>query len=173
MKPLILATAPMLLLAACASQPMKTVPVPANLSTALNEKLTMIVPAAGVQTYECKVAANGQASWEFVAPTADLFDQKGTKIGKHYAGPTWELPDGSKIVGSVKQRADAPAAGAIPWLLLGAKSTGGPGKFANVSSIQRVNTVGGVAPKTGCDAGATGKRADVPYTADYYYFAAL
>jgi Protein of unknown function (DUF3455) len=162
------------LLAGCAALPnapaLKPVAVPDALRAAANETLAMISPATGVQTYECRANAGGALVWDFIAPTAELFDQKGQRIGKHYAGPTWELPDGSKIMGIVKQRADAPVAGAIPWLLLSAKSTGGPGQLAKVSSLQRVNTVGGVAPRTGCDAVNLGKRVDVPYTADYYYF---
>jgi hypothetical protein len=81
--------------------------------------------------------------------------------------------DGSKIVGKVKGRADAPAAGAIPWLLLGTTSEGSGGQLAPVRSIQRVNTVGGVAPAQGCSSHAdVGQQARVPYTADYIYFAA-
>ena len=72
------------------------------------------------------------------------------RIGRHYAGPHWEALDGSKIAGTVKERADAPLADAIPWLLLTAKSVGPEGSFSKVTSIQRVNTVGGVAPTTGC-----------------------
>ena len=41
-----------------------------------------------------------------------------------------------------------PSASAIPWLLLTAKSNGPEGSFSNVTSIQRVNTVGGIAPAT-------------------------
>jgi len=69
----------------------------------------------------------------------------------------------------VKQRADAPAAGNIPWLLLGTKSVGGEGAFSKVSSVQRVATVGGVAPGGTC---AQGAQARVDYTADYYFFSA-
>ena len=91
--------------------------------------------------------------WAFVAPEADLFDTRGNRIGRHYGGPHWEADDGSKVIGAVKERADAPAADTIPWLLLAAKSVGPDGAFRHVSSIQRVNTVGGVAPKNGCSQG--------------------
>jgi Protein of unknown function (DUF3455) len=70
----------------------------------------------------------------------------------------------------VKQRADAPVANAIPWLLLTASSVGAAGSFSTVTSIQRVNTVGGVAPKSGCSETTAGARARVDYTADYYFF---
>ena len=139
------------------------VQVPANLQPA-NESLAQVVPAKGVQIYECR-----DAKWVFVAPEADLFDRHGNKIGTHYAGPAWEAADGSKVVGAVKARSDAPQAGAIPWLLLSTKSVAGEGAFSKVSSIQRVSTTGGVAPMGSCEAGA---KARVAYTANYYFFTA-
>lgn len=146
--------------AACAG----TVQVPDKLKPA-NESLSMIVPAKGDQIYECR-----EAKWVFVAPEAELFDRAGKKIGRHYAGPHWESADGSRIVGAVKERADAPAAGAIPWLLLSARSVGPEGAFSKVTSIQRVATQGGVAPAGDC--AQAGAKARVPYTADYYFFTA-
>ena len=157
-----------LMLAACASAPA----VPAALVPA-GETAVGRVAARGVQIYECraKTGATG-AEWAFVGPEAELLDASGAPAGKHYAGPHWEDRDGSRIVGSVKARADAPIAGAIPWLLLTTRSVGGSGRLAKVTSIQRVNTVGGVAPVGGCDAGTLGRSARVPYTADYVLFAA-
>jgi hypothetical protein len=105
-----------------------------------------------------------------VAPEADLFDAGGNRIGRHYAGPHWESADGSKVLGTVKERADAPAADAIPWLLLNAKPAGSEGSFSKVTSIQRVSTVGGVAPEAGCSQTAIGTTARIKYTADYYFF---
>jgi hypothetical protein len=130
----------------------------------------MVVPAKGVQIYECRARKEGGYEWAFVAPEAELFDTRGNRIGKHYAGPHWESNDGSKIVAKLKDRADAPAAGAIPWLLLTSKSAGPEGSFSKVTSIQRVNTVGGVAPAGGCSQAEAGKPARVNYTADYYFF---
>ena len=148
-----------ILITACAS----TVPVPDRLKPAAGESLALVALAKGVQIYECR-----NASWAFVAPEAELFDQAGKKIGRHYAGPHWEAADGSKIVGAVKERADAPASGAVPWLLLSTKSVGSDGAFSRVTSIQRVATVGGVAPAGTCS--QPGSRARVAYTADYYFF---
>jgi hypothetical protein len=145
----------------CAS----TVPVPDSLKPGANESLALIVPAKGVQIYECR-----ESKWVFVAPEAELFDRNGKKIGTHYAGPHWEAADGSKIVGAVKARADAPLAGAIPWLLIGTKSVGAEGAFSKVTSIQRLSTNGGVAPTGSCAQG--GAQARVDYTADYYFFTA-
>ena len=66
--------------------------------------------------------------------------------------------------------ADAPSAGAIPWLLLATQGSGPRGTFSGVTSIQRVRTVGGVAPAGGCHAGTTGTVTRIPYTADYRLF---
>jgi hypothetical protein len=152
---------PAALLAGCVS----AASVPENLKPASGESLKRIVAAKGVQIYECR-----EGRWLFVAPEAELFDQRGNLIGKHYAGPHWEATgDGSKVVGKLKSRADAPVAGAIPWLLLSTKSVGGQGYFADVTSIQRVATHGGVAPAGDC--AKTGMQARVPYTADYHFFA--
>lgn len=162
-----------LLLAACASTPPAApAETPSALQPGRDETYALTVSAAGVQIYECRNGANGAApAWAFVAPEARLFDAKGVPVGTHGAGPHWTAADGSKVVAAVKARADAPRADTIPWLLLGTTSASGPqGAFSGVSAIQRVATTGGLAPKTGCDAGAIGQRARVPYTADYRLF---
>jgi hypothetical protein len=160
--------ASMLVLAACTG-----VGVPATLQPEGPQRLAERVGARGVQIYECRAtpSAAGGAQWAFVAPEAELLDARGSVTGKHYAGPHWEALDGSKIVGAVKARADAPQAGAIPWLLLSAKSVGGPGRFAHVTSVQRIHTVGGTAPAKPCDSSSLGQTERVRYTADYLLFA--
>ena len=162
-----------LFLFGCASHA-PTVAVPEKLRGAPNETLAMVVAAKGVQIYECRPRRDeiGAFEWAFVAPEADLFDRQGAEIGRHYAGPHWEASDGSKVLGTVRERADAPAAGAIPWLLLSAKSVGPQGAFSSVTSIQRVNTAGGVAPPDGCHPSSSGASARVAYTADYYFLTA-
>jgi hypothetical protein len=166
----------LLLVASCASlkTPTPAVDVPAKLRPSSNESLAGIASARGVQIYECRASKEqaDQYQWAFVAPEADLFDARGGKIGKHYAGPHWESNDGSKIVGTVKERVDAPQADAIPWLLLTTKSVGSSGSFGGVTSIQRVNTSGGVTPKDGCSQNTLGAIRRINYTADYYFFTA-
>jgi hypothetical protein len=144
------------------AQDLKT--IPENLKPAANESLKRVINAKGVQIYECR-----DQKWVFVAPEAELFDSNGKVVGRHYAGPHWEATgDGSRVVGTVKSRADSPEAGAIPWLLLTTKSVGGNGYFADVTSIQRVATHGGAAPGIACT--HDGLTARVSYTADYYFF---
>jgi hypothetical protein len=160
-------------LAACSSMP-ALVAVPDAIKGDANQQVAMVVPARGVQIYECR-AKTGQAGtfeWAFVAPEAALYTTSGTQIGKHYGGPSWESNDGSKLTGALKARADAPQAAAdIPWLLLTVTASGPKGSFSDIAAIQRVNTVGGLAPRATCGAGNTGSTARVPYTADYYMLA--
>jgi hypothetical protein len=120
--------------------------------------------ARGVQIYRWDGAA-----WAFVAPSARLYAGNGGRgmVGFHYAGPTWESLGGSKVVGSVMRRC-TPNAGAIPWLLLSAASSEGHGIFRGVSYIQRLATVGGMAPAR---AGTSvGEQVSVAYTADYAFY---
>jgi hypothetical protein len=162
------------ILAGCAASNVGTNPlVPENLKVPAGQTLSLVSPATGVQIYECGAikADPARFEWIFKAPEADLFDLSGKKIGKHYAGPTWESNDGSKVVGEVKARDDGPAATAIPWLLLSAKSTSGSGVFGRTQSIQRLYTVGGKALAGACSKAQLGREARVPYKATYYFYA--
>ena len=147
--------------------------IPDTLNPGPNETLSMVVPAKGVQIYECRATKDAKAfEWAFVAPDAELFDARGHQIGRHGAGPYWEANDGSRVVGTVKARAEAPAAGSVPWLLLSTRGTGPAGSFSKVSSIQRVDTSGGVAPASPCTAELSGRKARVHYVATYRFFVA-
>ena len=171
--PGLFAALPALVLGGCTvfQGPTPVPDVPQQLRPAADERLVLVVPARGVQVYECRLKSNALGyEWVLVAPEADLFDERGKRIGRHYVGPHWEADDGSRIVGTVQQRAEAPAAGAIPWLLLRARSVGKEGAFSRVSSVQRIHTVGGVAPGSGCSAARAGTSVRVPYTADYVLF---
>jgi hypothetical protein len=129
-----------------------------------SNKVFLVGHATGVQIYNC----DGKA-WTFVAPRADLFDDKGKLVATHFAGPTWQTKDGSKVVGSVQERA-TPDPTAIPWLRLGAASTT-PGQLGNTTFIQRVNTKGGVTPAaTECSQATVNTQKEVPYSADYYFW---
>lgn len=160
------------LLAAC-STPTHT-HLSANLIPAANEQAAFTWSAVGSQIYECNANSAGALAWTFVAPEAELFNANKERVGSHGAGPHWTGLDGSKTVGVVKARAsvqNGQRSTDIPWLLLTAKSAGGPGKMAVVTSVQRINTVGGVAPGTGCVTAADlGKIIKQGYSADYVYF---
>jgi hypothetical protein len=136
------------ILNSAAADPTKAVSapvVPDSIKVPATETFSFAATAKGLQIYECRAKKDDPArfEWVFKAPEAELFDRNGKKIGKHYAGPTWESNDGSKVLGELKARADAEDRNAIPWLLLGAKKHEGEGVFSKVTSIQRVDTVGG------------------------------
>ncbi len=142
---------------------------PAAVALPADEETALKLSARGTQNYQCRAKrdAPGEYEWVLVAPEADLFDSFGKKVGKHYAGPTWEsTEDGSKVTATVKARVDSPEPGAIPWLLLTATQTTGDGVLAGVKSVQRTDTHGGKAPPVGCTADETLK---VPYAATYWF----
>jgi hypothetical protein len=129
--------------------------------------------AKGDQIYVCRAKADGSGfEWGLKAPDATLHDESGRQVATHYAGPTWQAEDGSKVVGQVAANVPAPGGQAIPWLLLKARSHEGSGRFAAVTHIQRLDTTGGLAPTTGCDAGHAGAEQRVPYTAVYAFYKA-
>jgi hypothetical protein len=135
-----------------------------DLQVPVGNKLSSSLYAEGVQIYRW----NG-TNWTFVAPEAVLYPNAHGNgvVGIHYAGPTWESISGSKVVGTVLHRC-TPDPDAIPWLLLKAVSSEGPGIFKRVTYIQRVNTVGGLAPSAPGD--FVGEEARVPYTTEYYFY---
>lgn|SRR5574342_1112804 len=142
--------------------------IPPVLAVPRGNDLAFALEAEGAQVYAC--AANGGAfAWAFQAPEARLSEAGGREVGTHYAGPTWESSDGSKVVGA-KVEAATPDAAAIPWLLLRASSHQGNGRMADVTFVQRVRTWGGNAPLDGCDAGHVGAVARVPYRALYRFY---
>lgn len=135
--------------------------------------LMMRYRAEGAQIYTCKALANGTSgyAWALKAPDARLSDEQCKQVGTHFAGPSWKFTgDGSTVVGMKLAETPPLEAGAIPWLLIRTTSTGGPGVMSNVSYIQRVDTLGGLAPTLGCDAASAGKEVSVPYTALYYFY---
>jgi hypothetical protein len=92
--------------------------------------------------------------------------------GRHFGGPTWELNDGSQITGKMAAKADAPDPKAIPWLLVTVTGHSGSGKLSGVTSIQRVNTIGGLAPAAAeCTSQSREVEFKSSYSADYYFYA--
>jgi hypothetical protein len=145
--------------------------VPATLRAPEGQKLVETTHAVGVQIYVCQAAKDDPArlEWAFKAPEADLKGRGGRSVGKHYAGPSWESKDGSKVVGSPLAK-ESPDPKSIPWLLLTAKTTSGKGIFSDVHSIQRLRTVGGMAPSGGCGQPMLGQELRVSYSADYLFY---
>jgi hypothetical protein len=121
--------------------------------------------AQGAQVYECTADAAGNLAWQFREPIATLLVD-GKKVGRHYAGPSWELADGSTVVGKVTGRAHGATPKDIPLLKLEVVSQRG-GSLANITTIQRLNSKGGVADGP-CE--PAGVFLSVPYSADYAFY---
>jgi len=142
--------------------------VPTRLAAPIGHKVQFHVYAIGVQIYSWTInPTNGAGSWVFQAPEAVLLDADENVVGIHYGGPTWETESGSMVKGT---RVDGVTVdtNAIPWLLLRGHSQEGPGLFDRTTYIQRVNTVGGLAPMA---PGTTpGQSERVPYLAEYYFY---
>lgn len=144
-------------------------PTPPALAVPSGNRLAFSLFARGTQDYVCKQASDGSYAWTFVEPDAVLYGPFGHVAGHHYAGPTWEAKDGSTVVATRLAGATVDAT-AIPWLLLQATAHTGSGRMSKVTYVQRLDTVGGLAPTTGCDGEHAGASADVDYTAKYSFF---
>ena len=157
------------------------IPEPAGLSPQMrvgaNEEAAFMLSGSGVHVYQCRVTANDATinaaantfGWSFVAPDATLFE--GARSAARLTSPN--LIESTNDRGSVSglMRSTQSAGGNnLPWTAMRALPVGDTGLFAGVTSIQRVNTNGGAAPFTGCNAGAVGSEARVAYRADYYFY---
>lgn len=148
-------------------------PVPGNIAVPAGNVLADVGSARGFQIYTCQPQGTGYG-WVLQQPMAVLLGNGHKPFALHYGGPTWMAMDGSSVTATRVDGAPAPSGAAIPWLLLKATPQPGPegGTFSSTTFIQRLNTTGGLAPATGCDAGHVGATAPVYYTADYYFFQA-
>jgi hypothetical protein len=150
--------------------------VPAGLEVPVGNELATRSAGVGVQIYVWTANPTNVAlaSWVLKAPHAVLFgshqDERGEVVGIHFGGPTWQGNDGSKVVVARLTSLTVDTT-AIPWLLLQTTSTSGDGVFTDTTYVQRLNTVGGLAPTT---PGSTlGEEVLVPYIADYYFYRAM
>src|ERR1700756_4716144 len=143
--------------------------VPQTLQPPASEQLLLQVHAKGDQVYTCK-ADGAQFSWTLKEPDAHLFDKDGKPFGKHFAGPSWEATDGSRVTGKAVANVPSPDPNSIPWLLVKVVSHDGAGVLSPVTSIQRRNTKNGKAPGSGCDGSHLGEELRVAYSADYLFY---
>lgn len=156
--------------------------VPAGIAVDETATLLRSLHAVGTQNYRCTETAGDPDAdptfaWVFVAPVADLFNSCGTKVGSHFAVadsnppvPEWKYEvDGSSVIGL--RLNGAPVVGSIPELLLKEDGHSGAGVFAGVTFVQRLQTVGGLAPDLAeCTAEHVDEVAEVEYTAQYYFY---
>jgi uncharacterized protein DUF3455 len=162
--------------------------VPAAIQVPEGNRAYLEGHALGTQNYVCLPSGAGFA-WSLFTPEATLFNHHDRQIVTHFFGPNpaengtvraaWQHSrDTSTVWGAAVASSTDPdfvTPGAIPWLLVqktGVKDGPTGGDALSVTTfIQRVNTSGGAAPATGCAASTdVGRRAFVPYTADYVFF---
>jgi len=108
------------------------------------------------------------STWTGPVPEAILFEGEGI-VATHFAGPSWQSNSGSLVVATATGKITVDLT-AIPWVRLVPVITHGPGVFADVTFVQRINTVGGKAPET--NGAFIGQVAKVPYTANYIFYRA-
>jgi hypothetical protein len=164
-------------------------PVPTKLEVDAPDEVVFVGHAFGTQNYVCLPSGAGVA-WSLFTPQATLLRKHGLQLTTHFFSPNpeedsivvraaWQHSrDSSTVWAGVSESSSDPnfvAPGAIPWLKLETKGvqegpTGGD-QLTDVTFIQRLNTVGGAAPTTGCSlATEIGSRAFVPYRADYFFY---
>ena len=162
--------------------------VPDTIQVPAGHRLFLAGHAYGTQNYIC-LPSGAAFAWTLFGPQATLLHNDAGQMMTHFLSPnpaesgtmraTWQHSvDTSAVWARAIAMSSEPgfvAPGAIPWLLLevvGAE--GGPtgGKRLTVAAyIHRLNTVGGLAPATGCSLSAhVGTRAFVPYEADYFFY---
>lgn len=162
--------------------------VPKDITVPAGNELFLLGHAVGTQNYECQPSERlGRPVWTLFTPQATLFSDLGEQLTTHFFSPnpvegpvvraTWQDSTDNSVVWAkaIGQIADPTGSGAIAWVLLQqAGSRVGPGTgdtLAKTTFVQRLNTTGGSAPPTGCDAlPDVGHRAFVPYTADYLFY---
>lgn len=133
---------------------------------ARGETLMATAHATGAQVYECKTSSEGKLAWQFREPIATLMID-GKTVGRHFAGPVWEMADGSAVSAKVSAQAPGATANDIPLLRLDVAARHGSGLLSGVTTVQRLNTHGGRVDAA-CD--APGTFLSVPYSADYAFY---
>src|ERR1700752_1695891 len=107
------------------------------------ETTVLTLHAEGAQVYECKAGSDGKLAWAFREPIATLL-LDGKTVGRPYAGPNWEHVDGSAVVGKAVANVAGKTPSDIPWLKLEVTAHRGSGLLSGVTTVQRINTRGGV-----------------------------
>jgi Protein of unknown function (DUF3455) len=155
---------PLAIISASALASAASAQVPPALA-APGESAVVTLHAEGAQVYECKAGNDGKLTWAFREPIATLL-LDGKTVGRHYAGPNWEHVDGSAVIGKAVANVAGQTANDIPWLKLEVTARRGSGALSDITTVQRINTRGGV--HTGaCD--RAGAFHSAPYAADYVF----
>lgn len=137
--------------------------VPAAFSVQGRQPL-LTLQAVGAQIYECETKADGSLGWTFREPIAALM-QEGRTVGRHYAGPTWDVGQGG-VTGKVVTSAPGATPDDVALLDLAVADRHGTGPLADAQVVLRLHTSGGALAGT-CH--AKGDLRSVPYRADYVF----
>jgi hypothetical protein len=136
-----------------------------------SEQPAFALTARGMQVYECKPDPSDPnvSRWSFTRPDALLYDGT-TEVGRYVSTHEWQAStDRSSVSGFLTAIQDAGPRN-LPGARYRAVPADAAGMFASVSTILRVNTSGGTAPSTGCDATHAGESTSVPFTAAFYFY---
>jgi hypothetical protein len=101
---------------------------------ARGETLIATAHATGAQVYECKTNSDGKLAWQFREPIATLMID-GKTVGRHFAGPVWEMADGSAVSARVSTQAPGATANDIPLLRLDVAARHGSGLLSGITTI--------------------------------------
>lgn len=164
--------------------------VPTAIQAPAGNRPFLVGYATGTQNYICLPQGAGFA-WTLFGPQATLFNDEAVQNMTHFLSPnpdeggalrpTWQHSRDTSAVWGVRMEGSSDPAfvepGAIEWLLLRVvgqeRGPTGGGRLAEATYLQRIHTAGGMAPATGCSlATDVGKRAFVPYSADYVFYKA-
>ena len=120
--------------------------------------------AEGAQIYDCKAGTDGKLAWAFREPIATLLLDGKTVRVKVDGGAT--VADGSGVTGKVLANAPGKSANDIAWLKLEVTARRGSGVLSGATTVQRINTAGGVMSGA-CD--KAGAFHSAPYATDYVF----
>jgi hypothetical protein len=179
----------LLALCGCATQPPQpptaNESLPDDLRASPTEVLQEVMRATGDQTYVCRrtpsaptgaatpaTGDGGQLFWTEVGSEATLIDSANNRsAGTIVPGPHFIAYDGSYVIGTRLAERQV-GANTLTWVRYRAKYVATPrpgeGRFADVSSIQRIDTRGGLPPQPACS--VEGTRLLVPYGATYMIY---
>jgi hypothetical protein len=165
--------------------------VPGTLQPPEGNEAFLIGHAFGSQDYVCAASGSGVA-FVLTTPEAVLFDNPARRVVNHFFSPnpveggtiraTWQSTRNSSVFwGKLAKAATFDtdphfvAKDAIAWLLLSQagvlEGSGNGDNLAVATFVQRVNTMGGLAPSIKCNSPADiGTTAVVPYEADYVFY---
>ncbi len=168
-------------------------PVPTKIQVPEGNEAFLLGRGVGTQNYVCSPCDATKpncplgVAFTLFTPQATLFDDEGEQIITHFFSPnpvqnnairvTWEDSRDTSRVWATLVNSEVVRTDSVAWLLLNVKDTGtqvgptGGDRLTKTTFIQRLNTLGGLAPATGCLLSTdVGHQAFVPYTADYFFY---